>query len=324
MATRKATKPTLVLASNTSSVINLQTAPEKSAATASVETLRRLVANTNNREQILRILFSELPVLPDEERNIPRPERQSRIPLDLLPAFLSAERTLGQHYLLYRDYDAPGSAVLYERGPGECVVNCTNRRSAESWIGEMLHRDLLEPVLRKGLERLARGGRPIINDFLWAAESDWNTVNLPDEATEPMDARVFAAVADPEASYVCSTPTTEALGEQHPKGLPIIFREDVEPQEGAIVLADVTTQYKGQKRFGDGNLHRRLIRRYASDPGTGTVTLSPLREGFDSFTEGKRGGDTTIVEVQGVATSFKVTWFEAPRAANTRRAICSI
>jgi len=300
MAVTKFNKPSRVSTKKNTAAVKKNLHPRKFDVD-----LKQILQDQVHREEALRILYA-LTEEPSNEESTPI----RQLPVALLPAFFKDESTFGRRHFVCADLATytPDEEIktvsIHSLGYGSCVIDRNNRKSSIEWIRSMLSKEFLEDVLHAGLERAAEQGITIRSSIIQPALPDWQAVEAPNEATLGVDVEGV----NEEGEYMASTPTTEAMAPEFPMGEPIIFRADVEPQNGAVVLAFVTqlsSSYRVSAREGQSIL---VIRRFAIDPATGRAVLSPMAKGFESFIEEPDGASRCKIEVLGVATSHKVAW----------------
>lgn len=142
----------------------------------------------------------------------------------------------------------------------------------------------------------------------------------PNEATLVVPAQVSGT----EGTYFAAIPTTEAMAPAHVAGEYVVFQTTVEraAADGDVVYAFIAErEIPAPRRWWQVWRHSALrikdegwentvcIRRYGHD-ASGGETLTPIAEGFASWTAGQRDGRETQVMAVGVATSFR-PWAQA-------------
>jgi hypothetical protein len=287
--------------------------------------LRLLLSNRNNRETALRILFSDIPetvVAPEPfhtGRIAPRQHR-SRIPIETLAGFLADPSVKCERHLIYLDNDDPRFVNIRRQSPEEFIVNTNFPDHLVDVLRERLYVSYasIEAMTKKGLEILTSRGLHIVDDAVHAGDPQWKTVEAPDEVTGEVEVQ-FVGEDQPEGEYIAATPATDAMGDSYPVGAPVIFRTDVQPQEGSIVLAEVVTK---PKKPGAEEKRAMLLRRYATDAETGLVVLRSETKGYPAVKEGATRTESTSISIMGVATAYKPSWTESKTVG--RRIVCRL
>jgi hypothetical protein len=255
--------------------------------------MRQLLSNSNNREIARQLLFTEIPetqLIPDpyDSQNKRIGQHIGRIPLDGLVEFLFSPSMESERHLIFIDREDSRFVCVRREGHDEFLVNVNYpERLAEILEDRLfLNTDSVETMVRKGLEILAGKGRHVVDNSVFAGDPQWKKVDAPDEVTDEIEVQ-FVGQSQPEGEYIAATPAT---GDAYPVGAAVIFRVDVEPQEGAVVLAEVVTK---PKKPGAEEMRAMLLRRYATDDQTGLVVLRSETKGYPIVKEGVTRTEST-------------------------------
>jgi hypothetical protein len=210
---------------------------------------------------------------------------------------------------------------VYPLEDSAVVIDSHDADRLKSFITEMVPVNLLVDVMQAGLERARKRGLTVEDTCIRPAPlpAVWQKAEDTDEAAEAIGAKVIGV----DGEFMASVSFNDSMAPACEKDKEVIFRHGNDPQDGDTVLAYVAiyeqrpqpafwqlSKLRAWRKGEDPIIFNHLtIRRFGHNEN-GAITLTPLVDGFPSWTEKICDGKRTEIAVEGVATSYKTTWRE--------------